>query len=297
LIIILYLAYPTILLFFQQIEDCFSLPPLFTSSLSVAMHPVNLNLAPPVVAGIEQNDADNWSKIQQLMTACLEEDDVVDAKLLGKLLRLIETRLSLKYNNNVTVLSSCVDTLLVIYTQKRISVPMKLKSLNVMISMFKYRKNALTLSVVYNFKPFWDEMFSICTRTAKDKSCGSEVLNSKLFQTLCDFLHEARYYTSPEQADELVVNAMDLLSDLRSPNHMFGVHMLVLCLPTEYANYDAWIGVWLEQIASITHNDGWDACWLTLLCRARKYSTEPDVWAQAALPQLLVKAAELLDPL
>jgi hypothetical protein len=261
------------------------------------MHPINLHLAPPIVASIEKDDVENWHEIQKLMNVCLQEEDVVDAKDLGRLLRLIESRLTLKYNNNVATLSSIVDTILTIYSKKRISIPMKLKSLTVMSTIFKHRKNALNLSVTYDYKPFWDEMYAICTRNAKDLSCGSETLNSKLFQTLLEFLHEARYYTSQEQAEELVVNAMDLLSDLRSSNHMFGVQMLVLCLPTAYANYDTWVSVWLEKLASISHNDGWDACWLTLLCRARKYSSAPGQWAQRALPQLLGKASELLDPL
>jgi hypothetical protein len=261
------------------------------------MHPINQNLAGPVVATIARNDEANWNEIQQLMNVCLQAEDVVEAKDLGRFLRLVESRLTLKYNNNVIVLSTIVDSILTIYSIKRISIPMKLKCLNVMIAILKYRKNALNLSVVYNYKLFWDEMYAICTRNAKDLSCGSETLNSKLFQTLLDFLHEARLYTGQEQADELVVNAMDLLSDLRSPMNMFGLQMLVLCLPTEYANYDAWVPIWLEKLASVTHNDGWDACWLTLLCRARKYSLNPAGWAGAALPQLLSKAAELLDPL
>ena len=261
------------------------------------MHPINGNLALPVVASIAKNDEDNWNEIQKLMSACLQEEDVVDAKDLGRLLRLVESRLTMKYTNNVATLSTIVDTILTIYSKKRISIPMKLKSLSTMTSIFKYRKNALNLSVSYDYKPFWDEMYAICTRNAKDVSCGSESLNSKLFQTLLDFLHEARYYTSQEEADGMVTDAMALLSDIRSSNHMFGVHLLVLCLPTEYDKYDKWVPIWLEQLASVTHNEGWDACWLTLLCRARKYSTDPAVWAQTALPQLLSKAAELLDPL
>lgn len=261
------------------------------------MHPINCNLAPPVVANIAANDADNWNEIQKLMEMCLQKEDVVDAKDLGRLLRLIESRLTLKYTNNVSTLSAIIDTLLTIYSKKRISIPMKLKSLNVMTTIFKYRKNALNLSVVYDYKPFWDEMYAVCTRNAKDLSCGSESLNSKLFQTLLEFLHEARYYTSQEEAESMVENAMDLLSDLRSSNHMFAVHMLVLCLPTAYANYDKWVAIWLEKLASVTLNDGWDACWLTLLCRARKYTADPAAWTQKALPQLLAKATELLDPL
>lgn len=269
----------------------------FNSFYSVDMHPINANLAPHVVASIEHDDAANLKEIQLLMHQCLREDDVVDAKDLGRLIRLVESRLTLKYNNSVEILSSVVDALLAIYSQKRISIPMKLKSLTLMTSLFKYRKNALNLTVQYEYKPFWDEMYAICTRNAKDLSCGSETLNSKLFQTLLEFLHEARYYTPQQQADELVTHAMHLLADLRSPNNMFAVQMLVLCLPTAYENYDQWVTVWLRHLASVTHNDAWDACWLTLLCRARKYSHEPAVWAQESLPQLLSKAAELLDPL
>jgi hypothetical protein len=280
------------------------------------MHPINLNLAPPVAANISRDDEQNWADIQSLLAACQHPlthshthsptpslnvkdnvGDVVPPQLLGRVLRLIESRMSLKYSLTVTILSTIVDSLLSIYTTKKISIPMKIKSLKVMTSIFKYRKNSLTLFFSYDYHFFWDEMLAICTRNAKDLSCGSESLNSKLFQSLIEFLHEARYYTTQDQAEDMVVNAMNLLSDLRSSNNMFGLQMLVLCLPTGYNNYDAWVPVWLEKLASITHNDGWDACWLTLLCRARKYSTDPFKWTQAALPQLLSKAAELLDPL
>ena len=260
------------------------------------MHPVNANLPPSVVKVIGRDDEDNWKEIQRTMRSCLDEKDVVDAKLIGKLLRLIESRMSLKYCCNVTTLSTIMDTLLTIYTTKRISIPMKIKSLSVMTTILKYRKNSLSLSVSYNYILFWDEMYALCTRNAKDLSCGSEALNSKLFQNLVNFLHEARFYSSTSEATDMVQKAMDLLADLRTSNHMFGVHMLVICLPTNFPDYDKWIPIWLEKLASISHNVVWDACWLTLLCRARKYSTNPGDWAEAARPQLLSKAAELLDP-
>lgn len=271
--------------------------PTVSTLTFLIMHPLNLNLAPPVVSSIAKNDEENWNEIQKLMNACIQEDDVVDAKVLGRLLRLVDLRLSLKYNCNVVILSTIVDNLLTIYSQKRISIPMKLKSLTVMTEIFKSHKNALNISVSYNYKLFWGEMLAICTRNAKDLSCGSEIVNSKLFQTMLDFLHHARYYTTQVEAEEMVVAAMDLLSDLRSASNMFGLQMLVICLPTSYSNYDAWVPIWLEKMAAVTHNEGWDACWLTLLCRARKYSANPVQWTQAALPQLLSKAAELLDPL
>jgi len=46
----------------------------------------------------------------------------------------------------------------------------------------------------------------------------------------------------------------------------------VTCLPSKGIDYDPLLPKWVDIWTSIEHCQEWDACWLTLLCRARKYS-------------------------
>lgn len=71
---------------------------------------------------------------------------------------------------------------------------------------------------------------------------------------------------------------MDKLRDLRFTGCVEGVVMLVNCLPTDYAHYEAmvpqWVQCWLGDAAAqggLDHNAHWDYAWLTLLARARKH--------------------------
>jgi hypothetical protein len=178
-----------------------------------------------------------------------------------------------------------------IYTTKRLAIPMKIKCLSLLTRILKYRKYGLSIEI--EWRPFWSEILDICTRSAKHKSIGCENLNSRLFENLIHFIHEARVYFSATAAEEVVQDAMSHLADLRHPMAFLGVEQLVLCLPTKYDHYDKLLPRWVDLMAQITDNDAWDCCWLTLLCRARKFTTIFD-WA-AIQPQLYVKVKELLQ--
>lgn len=177
------------------------------------------------------------------------------------------------------------------YSTKRISIPMKIKTLTLLTRILKYRKYGYDVSIPW--RPFWMEIVDICTRAAKHKSIGSESLNSKLFENLIHFIHEARCYFSDADADEIVLDAMSKLQDLRHPMAFLGVEQLVLCLPTKFARYDEFMPQWVTLLAEISDNEAWDCCWLTLFCRARKYSSSFD-WSSLE-SQLYVKVKELLQ--
>ncbi len=169
---------------------------------------------------------------------------------------------------------------------------MKSKGLAVVTRILKYRK--FGLDVVIPWEPFWNEIFQICTRSAKDQSIGCEGLNMKLFENIVFFVHEARHYFSPDAAPAILEEGMKLLQDLRNPLSFFGIQMLVLLLPTSSSlNYDEILPKWVELFSQITENETWDCCLLTLLCRARKYSTSFD-WS-TLLPILQIKTKELLQ--
>lgn len=170
---------------------------------------------------------------------------------------------------------------------------MKIKSLAIVTRILKYRK--FSLQVTIPWVPFWDEIISICTRSAKDHSISCEGLNIKLFEGLINFVHEARHYFSEDASIEIYNEGMKLLDDLRNPLSFFGLELLVLMLPTHSTslNYDEIIPKLIELFSKITDNDTWDCCILTLLCRARKFSKTFN-WL-SILPLLLVKTKELLQ--
>ena len=169
---------------------------------------------------------------------------------------------------------------------------MRIKCLHVATKILKYRKHCLT--VVIPWEPFWKEIFSICTRASKDHSIASEDLNLKSFESLTNFVHEARHYFAAESGSLILKEGMDLLEDLRNPLCFFGLQMMVLLLPTDLPStvYDNILPKWIELFSLITDNEAWDCCFLTLFCRARKYSTFN--WT-SLLPLLQVKNKALLQ--
>jgi hypothetical protein len=185
---------------------------------------------------------------------------------------------------------------------------MKIKSLHLSTHLMKYRKHCLTSVIAW--EPYWKELFTICTRSSKDQSIACEGLNMKLFEALSSFLHEARqYFSSPDPsspdpsstltttaaAQEILKEGMNLLQDLRNPLCFFGLQMLVLLLPTALSSsfYDEILPTWVELFALISDNEAWDCCFLTLFCRARKYSSSFN-W-MTLLPLLQVKTKGLLQ--
>jgi hypothetical protein len=170
---------------------------------------------------------------------------------------------------------------------------MKIKTLNVASKILKYRKHCLQITLPW--EPFWNEIFSICTRASKDHSIACEDLNLKTFEALINFVHEARHYFSSDAALQILQEGMNLLEDLRNPLCFFGLQMMVLLLPTDLprAVYENILPKWIELFSLMAENEAWDCCFLTLFCRARKYLTTFN-WT-SLLPLLQVKTKALLQ--
>lgn len=170
---------------------------------------------------------------------------------------------------------------------------MKIKCLNVAVKILKYRKSCL--NVIIPWEIFWDEIFTICTRTAKDQSIACEGLNMKLFEALTNFVHEARHYFPSDSYVKILTEGMNLLEDLRNPMCFFGLQMFILLLPTSLppSAYDEILPRWIALFTKISDNEAWDCCFLTLFCRARKYLTSFD-WT-TLIPLLQIKTKNLLQ--
>jgi hypothetical protein len=65
------------------------------------IHPINTNLPKIILPSLQQNDQDNLLVIQESFQTILSGHEIVNSKLFGKLLRLIESRFTLKYSLTV----------------------------------------------------------------------------------------------------------------------------------------------------------------------------------------------------
>lgn len=194
------------------------------------------------------------------------------------LMRRLDDRKNLKYSRHIPSLSRALQVLHDVFIVKTLAVPHKIRILRSMNSILSKKDKCLTC---FKDKPldwrfFWDHSISIIQRMRKAESMGSEALTGSLLNELVAFLHNARFYINSRQANEIVLIARELLRETRLITCVEGVIILVTCLPTNFEDYDnvldEWIGIW----ATFDHNASWDACWLTLLTRARKYSTKFD---------------------
>jgi hypothetical protein len=65
------------------------------------IHPINANLPNIILPSLVQNDQDNLLLIQECFQQVVYGNEIVNSKLFGKLLRLIDSRFSLKYTLTV----------------------------------------------------------------------------------------------------------------------------------------------------------------------------------------------------
>lgn len=220
----------------------------------------------------------------------------MQSKVLGRLLRVIQTRLDLKYDTDDALRSRILSVLLDTYRNRRCPIPLKTRLLSVAGRVCKNKRHDIRLAAPLDWEFHWEELISVCTRSKKYEEIASEVVLGKLLQTQVAFLHSARRFLSDAEGRRVVERAMCQLQDPRHSSSVEGLFLLVICLPTGYAGYVASIHEWLSVWSRVEHNALWDACWLTLLCRARK---SQDVyrsfdWSHM-FPFLLTKTKELLN--
>jgi hypothetical protein len=69
------------------------------------IHPINLHLPSTITQdnnnSLAKNDEENNLLIEQLFQQILNDSEIVNSKLYGKLLRLIEARFTMKYSMTV----------------------------------------------------------------------------------------------------------------------------------------------------------------------------------------------------
>lgn len=219
----------------------------------------------------------------------------MQGRVLGRLLRVIQTRLDLKYEMDDSLRSLVLNVLLDTYKNKRCAIPLKTRLLNVAGRLCKNKRHDIKFSSPFDWAYHWEELISVCTRSKKYEEVASEVVLGKLLQSQVAFMHIARRFISDEEADHIVKRAMHQLRDTRCSSSVEGVFLLVICLPTGFTGYDRYVEEWLAMWSRIEHNSTWDASWLTLLCRARKIIGVYHAFDwKLAFPFLLTKTKELL---
>lgn len=240
--------------------------------MTMELHYTNRILPPSVVSNVRSDDEANWRDIEATMTQLKNaKSDIVDTKVIGKLHRLVNARLDLKYNITTVEKSIIVRLLLHLYADKKLSIPMKINTTDVLYNLFKKKGEVLDLGMVsFPWKLFWDEALSTSLREQKIHSTGSENLISSIVKNNVTLLHTARSHISDDDAQGIVNIAMSLMKDMRASRCLEATVMLVTCLPTKYSKYDALLEQAVRIWPQIDHHPDWDSCWLTLLCRARK---------------------------
>lgn len=221
---------------------------------------------------------------------------IVHSRVLGRLLRVIQTRLDLKYETDTALRSRIMGVLLDTYANRRCAIPLKTRLLNVAGRVCKNRSHHIELPRPFNWEYHWEELIALCTRSKKYEEVASEIVLGKLLQSQVAFLHSARRFITDSEASRVADRAMHQLKDTRHASCVEGLFLLVICLPTDFARYDIYMDQWLAMWSRIEHNATWDACWLTMLCRARKnlcVYTSFD-WS-AVVPYLFTKTRELLQ--
>jgi hypothetical protein len=121
--------------------------------------------------------------------------------------------------------SQVVNDLLTLYVKKIISIPLKIKVLEIVTKNLKSKKSLLNISA--DIEQFWNEAISICTRDAKDVAIACETLNSKLFECLLAVCHQLRHYVSAEKAHLILLEGMEKLKDIRSSECVLGLQQMV----------------------------------------------------------------------
>ena len=145
-----------------------------------------------------------------------------------------------------------------------------------------------------NWKQLLQNAMNIAGRAVKDQSLAAEAPIVAYMSKLIEFLHGSRKYltSSTEECDILIAESMEKLKDLRQVYCIEGLLMMVNCLPANYSGYENILPKWISVWCSVSQNAKWDMCWLTLLTRARKYTTNYD-W-KALMPLFALKTRELL---
>lgn len=70
-------------------------------------------------------------------------------------------------------------------------IPLKTRLLNMLARLCKNKRHKIDISTL-NWQMLWEELISLCTRAKKYEIIASEIVLSKLMQSMLKFLHIAR---------------------------------------------------------------------------------------------------------
>ena len=165
------------------------------------------------------------------------------------------------------------------YRHEQTSYTMKIKMLSAMKDLCK--KTHLKMDgISIDWKYFWDELIGLCEREGREIATASDYILVDHIGKLVEFLHSSRMYFNVDYSNnseygDIVDHAMKYLNDIRLPSCVVGVLLLITCLPTNYPShlYNKLIPKWINTWTLISGNAQWDCCWLTLLTRARKFTS------------------------
>jgi hypothetical protein len=261
--------------------------------MAESMHVYNELLPECEKSYILEDDQDELKKL----LACLDEvesdpSNNIDPIKFGKMLRLLRTRLVLKYQRSDELCDRILNVLYKLMSTKNASIAQRRSLVNMMHSFLK--KKPKNLSFSFDWKLFWHEIRAISLRLNRSESVSNPHVTTDFLTVLVEFLHCARYMLPDNVGLEIAHEATELLSDVRNPACYEGLLLLVLCLPTAFQHYDEYLPKWIHIWSNVSHNPVWDCCWLTIFTRARKHARTFD-WLSLS-PLLLSKGKELIVP-
>lgn len=239
------------------------------------------------------DDARNAAEIEK--TLCIiEKRDLLEVewKDVQRLIRLLTTRRSLKYEDKVDLSSRSISLFLRLYEDCDLSIVNKSKALQMLTDLCRKKHVQYPSPITFNWKKMWNDAIDIISRSKKNGKYASDKLVGTWLSKLVGFLHLGRQFLTDADADEVADMAMKALSDTRFMTCVEGVLLLVTCLPTKFKRYDEMLPQWVAIWSGVTLNAQWDLCWLTLLTRARKHAKSFN-WSSLA-PLLPIKAKELM---
>ena len=257
------------------------------------MHYGNTLLPVGVKSSIEENERDYLEIIESALEALDSSTGVVPNFVLEKVLTTVKNFYKLKYDFPVALRTRAIRVLMNTYFTKTTSFDQKTKILERACALLAKEPKASDY-VFVEWKQLWNEALNMILKDASIQggSTSNSASLSALVAHIIKFTHKARGNIPKQDWESIVEMSMAKFSDLDHIDSCEGVLLLLTCLPTTYDRYDEMLPKWVEIWSSINHNSDWDSCWLTLLCRARKYTKTFD-WL-AISPLLQMKARELM---
>jgi len=120
------------------------------------MHFSNRILPEKVSSSVSKDDIENWGNIAHIIDKLSASQlDVVDENLFNALNRAVCSRFALKYEFSVDQKSAVARLLISLYTERRMSFPMKVNTVSCLGTIFKKKSERLHVDIPW--RHFWNE--------------------------------------------------------------------------------------------------------------------------------------------